>query len=184
MKKKIKFSIQEKQILKIGLVFFFLQIFLISFCGYNFINSLSVDSSEFKQVDIIVEDTTYFRFLKSHWLVVYSDSSEFFFSSGYTKNKEYSVSRINKSISTGDRLSLMYCEDMTFFGKKNIVVDAKSSSDVYRLSEEYVNRVEDSPVFVIVWFFLLEIICFVLVVFLSLLYKKEIKKIWVKIKKK
>ncbi len=178
MKKKIKFSIQEKHIIKSLIAYLLVQLVIISFFAYAFIDSLPVDSDEIKQVDIVVEDTFYFRFLNSYWLIVYSDSSDFLFSSGFTRSKEYSVSEINKSISKGDNLSLMYYKDMTVIGKMNIVVDAKSCSSVYRSIEAHNGREKTAPLFSIVMFPIVELIFGSYFFIMIRIQTKEIKKIW------
>lgn len=184
MKKQVKFSIQEKQIIKSLIVYLLVQLVIISFFAYTFIDSLPVDSDEIKQVDIVVEDTFYFRLLNSYWLIVYSDSADFFFSSGFTRNKEYSVSEINKSISNGDRLSLMYYEDMTFLGKQNIVVDAKSGNIIYRSIEAHNDREKTAPLFPVIMFPIVELIFGSYIFIMIRLQTNEIKKIWQKTKRK
>lgn len=184
MKKKVKFSVQEKHIIKSLIAYLLVQLVIISFFSYAFIDSLPVDSDEIKQVDIVVEDTFYFRFLNSYWLIVYSDSSDFLFSSGFTRSKEYSVSEINKSISNGDNLSLMYYKDMTVIGTMNIVVDAKSGSLVYRSIEAHNGREKTAPLFPIIMFPIVELIFGSYIFIMIRIQTREIKKIWQKIKRK
>lgn len=184
MKKQVKFSVQEKHVIRSLIAYLLAQLVIISFFVYAFIDSLPVDSDEIKQVDIVVEDTFYFRFLNSYWLIVYSDSSDFLFSSGFTRSKEYSVSEINKSISNGDNLSLMYYKDMTVIGEMNIVVDAKSGSSVYRSIEAHNDREKTAPLFPVIMFPIVELIFGLYMFIMIRLQTKTIKKILAKTKKR
>ena len=70
MKKKVKFSIYETNIIKSTLSLFLVQVLIFLFFAFAFIDSLPIDSSEIKQTDIVVDDVSFFKILKSHWMIV------------------------------------------------------------------------------------------------------------------
>ena len=182
MKKQVKLSTQEKHIIRSILSLLLVQILIISFFTLVFIDSLPVDSDEIKQIDIVVEDVSFFKFLKSYWVIVYSDSSSYLFTNVFTDGDEYSVFGIEKELSKGDCLSLMYYEDMTVFGKMNIVVDAKKGDANYRSLESFRVREKTAPFFSVFFLPIIEIL-FLLYAFFSIsLNIKQIKKICQKIR--
>ena len=184
MKKKVNFSVQEKQIIKSILSLLLIQILIISFFTFVFIDSLPIGSDEIKQIDIVVDNVSFFKFLKSYWVIVYSDSSSYLFTNVFTDGDEYSVFGIEKELSKGDCLSLMYYEDMTVFGKMNMVVDAKNGDVIYRLFESFRVREKTAPFFSIFFLPVIEILFLLYAFFTISLNIKQIKKIWGKYRKK
>lgn len=182
MKKKVKFSIYETNIIKSTLSLFLVQVLIFLFFAFAFIDSLPIDSSEIKQTDIVVDDVSFFKILKSHWMIVYTDSSSFLFTNSFTDSEEYSVYGIENKLSKGDRLSLMYYEDITVLGKMNMVVDAKSEGVVYRSLEAFRIREKSAPFFSIIFLPVVEILFGFFAIFTISHDKKEIKKIWKKIR--
>lgn len=155
--KKIILSSSEKKILRMVIVFVLIQ----SVIAFAFVHMLSssqqVNVNQTKQIDIIVEDKDYYRVPREYWLFVVSNSTEYLFM-GRSSNKEYSVSELYESISKGDKLSLRYSETNTIWGKVNLVVDARSETETYRNIDEYNHAKKGVPAFVIIIFFIIELI--------------------------
>ena len=135
---KIKLAIVEKHFLRSLLVFALIQAIIILLCIYLFKTSQPNDVSDLTEVEITVQDV--FRFKptsKGVWLVVVADSEEYLFKNSRAKG-DYSVNRIYKSISAGDRLAIKYYrEKFNIAGKTNIVVDAVTPSETLRSVEQY-----------------------------------------------
>ena len=114
--------------------------------------SKAIDIEETKQVDIIVKDLSVYYAMTEERLIVYSDTESFLFTSGYMY-EDYSVNKLYKSLSKGDRISLTYYEANHFFKKTNVVVDAKTKTSIYRTFDEYNNGKDGLRTFVIIIFF-------------------------------
>ena len=185
--KKIKYSVVEKKLIRNVFISVLIQVLIIAMFFMAFNTNHPIDITDTKQAEITVDDT-YCRFtgrrLTTTWLVISENSTEFIFSgdepfSGY----EYSVSELHESISVGDRLSLRYYETFNILGKINLVVDAQTENETYRTLEEYNNAKQGDDIFVIILFFVIEVIfCAVAVLFFAF-SKNTRKSICRKIKK-
>lgn len=135
--KKMKLSVVEKKLLCTMLAFILIQM-LIVFGFARFLNSSQpVDIQDIKQIDIVAEDISTVRVPRENWLIVVADSEQYVFEN-HSWHEEYSVNELYDSISEGDRLSLMYYESRNLFlGKANMVVDARTETEIYRSIEEY-----------------------------------------------
>ena len=120
------------------------------------IQNQPVDPQKTKQAEIIVEDTHYSYITKvgSRFVILsvrytfYNDATE----PGYSNSKLYEL------ISVGDRISIVYYEKPTIFGKKNVVIDARTETELYRSGTAYIDMAESSWIRVSVLFAPIELI--------------------------
>ena len=135
-----------------------IQLVIIFTFVYMLHNSQQININETKQNSLHVDDIYYYRMAKENNLLVVADSQYYLFTSRSTL-KEHSVHDIYESISIGDRLSLTYYEAHSLiWGQLNIVVEAHSETETYRTLEEYNRGREGLPVFVVVFFSIIELI--------------------------
>ena len=180
--KKIKLSLAEKKLLKTVIALILIQFAIVLILTPS-MNPKPIGVEDTKQIDITVDDIYYFNFSKrGSWFVVVSDSTMYRFPSR-TTFEEYSVGKLYRSIHKGDKLSLMYRESYTIFGKINWVVDARSGSEIYRTIEEYNVGRQRMKVFVAILFSIIEIV-FIGIIFVYVwLNHNVIKGFYRKIKK-
>lgn len=162
--KKVVFSIVEKRFIRSMFILCFVQILII----FTFIRMFNIGqpigTHDTKQTDIIVEDIYLISTPKELWLVIIADSEKYLFESHSIFDK-YSLEELNKLISKGDKLSLMYYEEYIYFRKTNLIVDARTEAENYRTLEEYNCVKQGVPVFVVIIFSIIEIV-FVGIVFI------------------
>ena len=180
--KKTKLSLAEKKLLKTVIALILIQFAIVLILTPS-MNPKPIEIEDTKQIDITVDDIYYFNFSKrGSWFVVVSDSTMYRFPSR-TTFEEYSVGKLYRSIHKGDKLSLMYRESYTVFGKVNWVVDARSGSEIYRTIEEYNVGAQYTKVFVAILFSIIEIV-FIGIIFVYVwLNHNVIKGFYRKIKK-
>ena len=141
-----------------------------------------ISTQDTKQTDIIVEDIYLISIPKELWLVIIADSEKYVFGS-HSIFDTYSLEELNKAISKGDKLSLMYYEEYVYFRKTNLVVDARTETENYRTLEEYNRGKQGVPVFVAILFSIIEIV-FIGIIFVYVWLKHNvIKGFYRKIKK-
>ena len=116
-----------------------------------------VETQDIKQVDIIVDDVYYYRFISESRVRISCDSIQYTFNSPSTA-EEYSCYELHKTISVGDRMTLHYYENNSLFGDRNIVVGAHSETETYRSIEAYSKGKEGVIVVVFVIFILIELV--------------------------
>ena len=97
--------------------------------------SITVDIKNTKQITVIVDEVQCFRFLETRFNI-YTDSEKYIFANS-TALSDCSNSSLCDSISRGDELTIVYFEKNTMFGKRRIVVGAKTDIEVYRSIEGY-----------------------------------------------
>ncbi len=155
--KKISFSLVEKKLLRMVIILALIQLVIIFIFLRLFRGSQQVNANVTKQIDIIIDDIYCYRVQGEYKLFIVSNATEYLFDSRSTF-EEYSVSELYESISKGDKLSLMYYRTHRIFGTVNLVVDARSESETYRTLEEYNKGRKGVPLFVVIAFFLIEIV--------------------------
>lgn len=182
--KQIKLSLVEKKTIRMLLLFLLLQLTIIFSLISTLRGNWHIDINETKQANIIVDDIYCYRLSREDQLFVIADSKKYLFT-GRDTLKEYSVNDLYNSISKGDSLSLLYYEaENIIFGKFNVVVDARSETEIYRTLEEYNRARKGAPIFVILLYSVIELI-FVGVVLLYCWGNQKITKgLYRKIKKR
>lgn len=156
--KKIKFSVIEKRLIGILVLFLLIQFFIIHMIVYYVKNSGPVNVNDTIEVDITIENIYTVKSGKgSHYLVISSNSQ--FYKYRSNRSFDYTVSELYDSLSVGDRISVSYVEkDRFLFGKQNVIVGARQGDTIYRTIEEY-NRVNRNiPVLDIILFSIPELI--------------------------
>ena len=123
-----------------------------------FNESQPINSTDIKRIDVTVDDLYIFRVAGENRLFIISEDTKYVFD-GRPTLREYSPSQLYDFISKGDILSLGYYEEnRILFGKINVIVDARSGTEIYRSIEEY-NRGKTGVVpFLIIIFCLVELI--------------------------
>ena len=104
--KKINFSLVEKKLIRLVILFVLVQILIVFILAHLLISGRQIGVNDTKQVDISVEDVRCVRAFGENCLFIVSDSTEYLFKSRSTPN-EYSVSELLESISKGDKLFLI-----------------------------------------------------------------------------
>jgi len=133
---KIRFSLLEKKSVFALLAFFLVQIVII-FAFFVVAKVEVIDIENTKKIDVVVEDIYTGSTRRNAQFVVVADSENYYFGTHSTK-EEYSVNELCRAISVGDSLLLTYYEsDSLLFGSRNIVVDARNETEVYRSFEAY-----------------------------------------------
>ena len=155
--KKVMFSIVEKRLIRSILILELVQILILIAFIRMFNIGQPISTNDTKQSDIIVEDIYLISTSKELWLVIIADSEKYVFESHSTFDT-YSLEELNESISKGDKLSLRYYEGYVAFRKTNLVVDARTETELYRTLEEYNSGKQGVPIFVIVLFSIIEIV--------------------------
>jgi len=131
-------------------------------------NSIPIDIKDTKQKDIIVSDTYCLplgKFHNDYLLVVDNEETEYMFAD--VNSASYSERELEKLISKGDRLLLTYYEGkILLFIKVNIIVDARTQTQVYLTLDEYNEGRAGAPA-IIVLFSIIEFlfICFTILYF-------------------
>ena len=165
---KVKLSLAEKRLICTLIIFVFVQLLIILCFVYILNKSKPIALSDTKQIDITVEDAHYFKVLSEFRLTVYSDSTKYLFASRGTFS-EYSVGKLYETIAIGDRLALIYYETDSILGKINLVVDARTETEIYRSFEEYNRGKEGLAVVVTVMFSIIELaFCGVVILYIWL----------------
>lgn len=163
--KKNKFSLVEIKLLRTVIIFFLMQLLLIFAFTHVLAGSKQININDTKQISITVDDIYCFRVPRENWLFVVSDSTKYLFM-GRSTFDEYSVNELYNSISKGDHLSLIcYESDSIVLGKVNIIVDARTETEIYRAFEEYNRGKQGVPAFVVSVFSIIELV-FVGIIFI------------------
>ncbi len=150
-------SLVEIKIMRRLFLFIIIQ-FLIVFMFVQFIErSEQLDINDTQQIDIIVDDKYIFKALTEHRLVIVADSVNYLFMSRATID-EYSVDELYSSVSNGERLSLVYYESNFLFEKVNIVVDARTETQIYRTFDGYNYSKEGIHIFGCIIFSIIELL--------------------------
>ena len=174
--KKSKLSLVETKSIRVMLLLVIIQ-FLIAILFVLFVRgSRQINMNDTKQIDITVDDIYIIRVAREDQLVVVADSTEYLFE-GRSTFEDHSVHELYDSISKGDNLSLIYYEsDRILFKNANVVVDARTETEIYRDFEEYNRGRQGVPIFVVILFSIIELF-FIGIVFVYVwLHYKTIKK--------
>jgi len=175
--KKCKLSLAEKKCIRKILLLLLIQLLIIFSFVFLMSGSQQIDISDTKQIDITVEDLYITRKAKENQLTVVANSTQYLFT-GRATAKDRSVDELYSTISKSDTLSLIYYES----GKTNVVVDARTETEVYRSFEEY-NRGKDGlPGFVVVLYSIIELLFIGILLVYGWIHLKTMKCIYKKFK--
>ena len=150
-------SLSYKKIIRDILLFVLIQALIICVFIFLMSDNQPININETKLVDVIVDDIYCFRVRGENWLCLVADSTKYLFFSRVTF-ADYSVHELYTSISKGDRLSLRYYESNSGLLKSNIVVDARSETEIYRTLEEYNRATQEGTIGLIIIFLVVELI--------------------------
>ena len=154
-------SLSDKKIIRYILLFVLIQALIICVFIFLISDNQPININETKLVDVIVDDIYCFRVRGENWLCLVADSTKYLFFSRATF-ADYSVHELYTSISKGDRLSLRYYESNSGLLKiskiSNIVVDARSETEIYRTLEEYNRGIQGGTIGLIIIFLVVELI--------------------------
>ena len=142
-----------------------------------------VDINDTKQADIIVEDSYLTSTRKEQWLVIIADSEKYLFES-HSLFDSYPLGQLNESISKGDKISLRYYEGYAFFGRYNFIVEAQNETEIFRTIEEYNRSKQGVPIFAVILFIIIEIVCAFIVFVYFWINRNIVKGLFGKIKKR
>ena len=148
-----------------------------------FICSQPISVNDTKQIEITVDDIFFVRVPRENWLVVVSDSTKYLFKSRLTF-EECSVDELYESISEGNKLSLKYYEEYNILGKSNLVVDARTESEIYRTIEGYNQSKQGVTTLVVIIFSIIELVFIGIICLYVWLNHNIIKGIYRKVSKK
>lgn len=148
-----------KSVIKKFLPLLLVQLLIVFFFAYCIIDSQPIDISDTKQIDITVDDMYKIHRHRGTWVAVVADSTEYIFQTGVL-SEEYSTSKLYQTISKGDNLSLIYYETdrILFRGKTNIVVDARTETEIYRSFEVFNRNRQNTPILIAIVFSIIELI--------------------------
>lgn len=155
--KKSKISLVETKSIRVMLLFVIIQFLIVILFVLLVRGSRQIDMNDTKQIDITVDDIYIIRVAGEDQLVVVADSTEYLFE-GRATFEDHSVHALYNSISKGDSLSLIYYEsDRILFKNANVVVDARTETEIYRDFEEYNRGMQGVPIFVVILFSIIEL---------------------------
>ena len=148
---------KDRSFRSLAIVLVIQTLILLLFLG-SIYESKPVNIEDTKQETIIVEDTKYDRFLRERRFIVYSNHSKYRFSSIAVTSTYHTNSELNEDIVPGDRLSIIYTERYSLFGKVKWVIDARDETQVYRSMETYNKDKQGIVVVVIILFAFIELV--------------------------
>lgn len=187
--KKIKLSVIEKQSLRSIFIIIIIHILIIQVLVTGYKNSFPVEIQDTKCVDITVSDVIkVFGRHRTLAINVYtyldgSDYTKFVFPRSVSPD-EYSCDELYDVLFPGESLSLRYVERRSITGWKNIVVEARTETDIYRTLDGYNNKDGKEPrIIMIVLFSIIEVFFLIGSVLYLCFEFKTIKELIRKIKK-
>ena len=156
--KNIKLSAGEKRSIRAILLLTLIQLVIVLLLVHFMNESRQININDTKQIDITVDDIYIIGSRRLKWLFVADDSTRYLFMSRPTL-EERSIYELYDSISKGDELSLIYYEsNHIIFGNVNVVVDARTETEVYRTFDEYNRSSQGLSTFVLIVFLIAEFI--------------------------
>ena len=179
----IKLSSVEKNFLRTAIVLAIIQLTIISLFVYVLISSLQFNENELKHIDITVDDVYSVQIMREKRLIVISDSVKYTFRSPSFYSEEYSVSKLHDAVSVGDKLSLTYCESRGLWRKSNIVVEARSDTEIYRCTEGFIRNRQGIPAFASIVFPITEAVFAGIVAVYVWIEIRTLRGLWRKMKK-
>ena len=184
--RKIKFSLEEKKIVRAIVVFVLIQFLIILVFVRELNMSRPIKAKDTKQIDITVEDTYCIRLgtrYSENLFVVVADSEKYWFEYHRFFDK-YSVDQLYQSISEGDKLHLTYYEtSYILFGNVKVVVDAQTEIETYRSFESYNQAKRGLPTLVTIIFSIIETFFAAIILLYVWLNKNTVKILCKKLKK-
>lgn len=106
---------------------------------------------------VTIDNIEYVRVFKEYQCRIFSDNIRYDFPSlGVFGN--YSSKEIYESIGKGNLLSISYVEGVNFFGRYNLIVDARSEDTVYIDFNLYNEQRQSTFVLIIILFSIIELI--------------------------
>ncbi len=178
-----RFSLVEKKLLRTVIALVLIQLLFIFSSIHMFICSQPISVNDTKQIEITVDDIYFVRVPRENWLVVVSDSTKYLFKSRLTF-EECSVDELYESISEGNKLSLKYYEEYNILGKFNLVVDARTESEIYRTIEGYNQSKQGVTTLVVIIFSIIELVFIGIICLYVWLNHNTIKGVYQKVKKR
>ena len=158
--RNFKFSLGEKKSIRAIILLTLVQLVIIFLLVIAINESRQINIDETKQVDITVDDIYLFRgsHRDSRWLFVADGATRYLFW-GKNTSEDASTYELYDSISCGDKLSLIYYESThIILGNINVVVDARTETEVYRTLDSYNRSKQGLIPFVIILYVIMEFI--------------------------
>ena len=124
--KRVKFA------KKLLLYFIIVQIIILALFSLLAIESKPINISDCMQKDITVEKTEYRLAFREYQFSVFANDVQYKF-----PNLVYTNNEPNKKIEASDSLTITYVRKLGFFGKYNLIIDARNGDNVYLDSTSY-----------------------------------------------
>ena len=140
--------------LKKCLVFVLVQILIVMFFYYGFMEGRPIDLNNCITKTIRIDKIEYGRGYNEYVLNLYADGIWYrVANTGADSDLYYSIREMYECIKPGDEVSIVYTTDLSFFVKINLIIDIRSDTVVY-LDAEFVNTQLSYGFVFIVSFFL------------------------------
>ncbi len=124
--KPLKLSQAEKRLIRTALIFLFVQVMLIIAFVYAI---RPIHAMDLKEAQITVDDAYYHKYA----LVIHDGSNRYVFQNEHLQTR---TRKLSKMIDIGEKLSIKYYEKHRLFYTKNIILDARSETEVYRCIDD------------------------------------------------
>lgn len=152
-------SKSKKRFIRATIMFIVIQILIILLFSFLLIESRPIDSKDMKRLDLVVESIDYKKVISEYRMDIYSDSVRYSFNSRSVLS-ECSVSELYDKIKVGDRLSVIFFEKSSLFDKQNLIIDARTETEIYRSVDTYNNGKSSLVTVVIIILCIVEILFF------------------------
>ena len=152
-------SKSQKRFIRATIMFIVIQILIILLFFFLLIESRPIDSKDMKRIDLVVESIDYKKVISEYRMDIYSDSVRYSFNSRSILS-ECSVSELYDKIKVGDRLSVIFFEKSSLFDKQNLIIDARTETEIYRSVDTYNNGKSSLVTVVIIILCIVEILFF------------------------
>ena len=152
-------SKSQKRFIRATIMFIVIQILIILLFSFLLIESRPIDSKDMKRLDLVVESIDYKKVISEYRMDIYSDSVRYSFNSRSILS-ECSVSELYDKIKVGDRLSIIFFEKSNLFDKQNLIIDARTETEIYRSVDTYNNGKSSLVTVVIIILCIVEILFF------------------------
>ncbi|MBQ8791472.1 MAG: hypothetical protein IJZ51_09190 [Ruminiclostridium sp.] len=152
-------SKSKKRFIRATIMFIVIQILIILLFSFLLIESRPIDSKDMKRLDLVVESIDYKKVISEYRMDIYSDSVRYSFNSRSVLS-ECSVSELYDKIKVGDRLSVIFFEKSSLFDKQNLIIDARTETEIYRSVDTYNNGKSSIVTVVIIILCIVEILFF------------------------
>lgn len=167
---------KPKRIILKLIVFLVVQLIIVLLFLRGLSESKSVTINDTKQVEIKVDNVFYFRGISEYKLIIYSNTEKYLFDSR-SNTEDYSIHELKEAISTGDKLSIVYYDGYSIYGKIRRVVDARTETIIYRSFDNYNKGRAGSVLFLCIIFVVLEVLYLSYLIIFVLLNKNLLLKL-------